>query len=63
MDATNYIQFNKSCEATAREIERLSDMMLRSKILPIVRGEPKQHRNDKCKCGSNKKYKTCCINK
>jgi uncharacterized protein YecA (UPF0149 family) len=28
---------------------------------PITREETKQHRNDKCSCGSGKKYKNCCM--
>lgn len=28
-----------------------------------IRTEPKISRNSLCKCGSNKKYKNCCINK
>ena len=27
---------------------------------PIIRDEPKIGRNDKCPCGSGKKYKKCC---
>lgn len=29
-------------------------------VAPIVREEPKIHRNDPCTCGSGKKYKKCC---
>lgn len=32
------------------------------KINPVVK-EKKLHRNDKCYCGSNKKYKHCHLNK
>ncbi len=28
---------------------------------PVKRGEPKVGRNDKCPCGSGKKYKQCCL--
>ncbi len=28
---------------------------------PIVRDEPKINRNEPCPCGSNKKYKKCCL--
>ena len=27
-----------------------------------IREYPKVNRNDKCPCGSNKKYKNCCMN-
>tara|TARA_Y100000593_G_C4241976_1_gene302618 strand:- start:50 stop:274 length:225 start_codon:yes stop_codon:yes gene_type:complete len=29
---------------------------------PNVRKDPKIGRNDKCKCGSNLKFKKCCLN-
>ena len=32
------------------------------KLTPWVRAEKKIGRNDKCPCGSGKKYKNCCIN-
>jgi preprotein translocase subunit SecA len=28
-----------------------------------IRTEPKIGRNDRCPCGSGKKYKHCCVNK
>ena len=28
----------------------------------ILKSKPKQQRNDKCDCGSGKKYKKCCMN-
>lgn len=30
---------------------------------PVVRQAPKVGRNDPCPCGSNKKYKKCCLGK
>ncbi len=33
------------------------------KFQPSKREEPKTGRNDKCPCGSGKKYKNCCLNK
>jgi len=30
---------------------------------PIISGEEKVGRNDKCPCGSGKKFKKCCMNK
>lgn len=30
---------------------------------PIIRRMKQPDRNDLCKCGSNKKFKHCCINK
>jgi uncharacterized protein YecA (UPF0149 family) len=30
---------------------------------PYRRPEPKTGRNDMCPCGSNKKYKHCCLNR
>jgi hypothetical protein len=31
------------------------------KTLPVIRAIDKQQRNEKCNCGSNLKYKNCCI--
>ena len=31
------------------------------KLQPLVRGGKKIGRNDKCPCGSGKKYKHCCL--
>lgn len=31
------------------------------KLTPIKRDSPKIGRNEKCPCGSGKKYKNCCI--
>ena len=39
-----------------------SDLLLYKKKLPFVR-EQKVRRNTPCPCGSNKKYKNCCLNK
>ncbi len=33
------------------------------KGIPYKRSEPKIGRNQLCPCGSNKKYKHCCLNK
>lgn len=33
----------------------------RNQIIVPVRTEPKIGRNEKCPCGSNKKYKNCCL--
>jgi len=33
-----------------------------SRVPQYIREEPKVHRNDPCPCGSDKKYKKCCIN-
>ena len=47
------------------EIDHLNGMRIldRALELTIKRTEPKIGRNDKCPCGSGKKYKKCCINK
>ena len=34
-----------------------------AKGIPYKRSEPKIGRNQLCPCGSNKKYKHCCLNK
>lgn len=33
------------------------------RVITIRRGHPKIGRNDLCPCGSNLKYKRCCLNK
>jgi preprotein translocase subunit SecA len=39
-----------------------SKKSLKGKLVD-VRTEPKVRRNEKCPCGSGKKYKKCCANK
>ena len=34
--------------------------MIRSSVSTVVK-EPKIQRNEKCPCGSGKKYKKCCL--
>lgn len=47
------------------EIDHLNGMRIldRAQELTIRRTEPKIGRNEKCPCGSGKKYKKCCIGK
>lgn len=46
------------------ELKRyISDILSNSPIAPSKRDKPKTGRNDPCPCGSNKKYKKCCIGK
>jgi len=30
-------------------------------LIPIMRGQNKTGRNDRCPCGSGKKFKKCCL--
>ena len=39
----------------------LMDMKMARKLTPICRMRPKIGRNEKCPCGSGKKYKMCCL--
>jgi len=34
-----------------------------SRLKPIIRTSPKFGRNERCPCGSGKKFKKCCIRK
>ena len=43
-------------------IEALQKAGYFRKTRPIVRDHKKIRRNDKCPCGSGKKYKDCCLN-
>ena len=47
------------------EIDHLNGMRIldRAQELTIRRDKPKIGRNEKCPCGSGKKYKKCCIGK
>ena len=42
------------------EAERLLDARTRAAARTFRRGAPKVGRNDKCPCGSGKKFKHCC---
>lgn len=51
--------------AVQHEIDHMDGLVIwdkESKSKPIVKGD-KVGRNDKCPCGSGKKFKKCCINK
>ncbi len=50
-------------EAIGINQERLKEAMARYKAAhtPYVRSNKKIGRNDLCPCGSNKKYKNCCL--
>ena len=56
--------FKKNGTMTRRELDR--HKVIRKKINRVVVGKKgirfkKEQRNDKCACGSNKKYKKCCM--
>jgi uncharacterized protein YecA (UPF0149 family) len=48
-------------EAALAEVE--SDPTLYEPVTTIRRDHPKVGRNDLCSCGSNLKFKRCCLNK
>ena len=47
---------------TGDTLEALAKTGYFRKTRPIVRDNKKIGRNDKCPCGSGKKYKNCCMN-
>lgn len=50
---------------SAIDNQKMIEAMARYKAAhtPYIRKTPKIGRNDKCPCGSNLKYKYCCMNK
>lgn len=58
-------EYNKRLAEQVQQLEKMGidpRTMKRFKGVPFVRTEPKIGRNDKCVCGSGKKYKKCCLN-
>ncbi|TRZ81795.1 hypothetical protein D4R86_02170 [bacterium] len=56
------------CIQVQHEIDHFNGIVFRERqsldvFKPIVNVEAKIGRNDPCPCGSNKKYKKCCLNK
>lgn len=42
------------------EIDHLNGILYKDRVLQPYRAEPVQGRNEKCACGSGKKFKKCC---
>ena len=64
MDLVSNAQFEKdteSIEAAAVKTQNVSNFRYLGKTRTIVREYVKIGRNDKCPCGSGKKYKNCCL--
>lgn len=54
---------NKKQEKQWRELEAFIEKETKKKIAAYKKTNNKIGRNDQCPCGSNKKYKRCCIDK
>ena len=49
-------------EVNKKLAKRIKKYGIRPVPKPIIRDKKKIGRNDKCPCGSKKKYKRCCLN-
>jgi preprotein translocase subunit SecA len=48
---------------TANQMARIICSKRKPEAYPVRSGLPKVKRNDKCPCGSGKKFKSCCLKK
>ena len=44
-------------------VARVDSAEPKTPIVKMIRNEPRTSRNDKCPCGSGKKFKKCCLYK
>lgn len=67
METTKFIDFDNENVKQHLEMIKITNELgypaFTPKVPQYIRDTPKVGRNEPCPCGSEKKYKLCCINK